>query len=107
MLFDFPSLDFQTLIDFPLISTLQATLRMKFTMDDGKVDPVAYRMKFTPHPHSGDEWWVSLISIQLHCSFGYNDATGNDEFGVPIWPPEDFRQNNLNPKPNPKTNLKN
>ena len=56
MLFDFPSLDFQTLIDFPLISTLQATLRMKFTMDDGKVDPVAYRMKFTPHPHSGDEW---------------------------------------------------
>ena len=57
----FPFLDFQTLIDF--LSTLQATLRMKFTMDDGKVDPVAYRMKFTPHPQSGDEWWVTLISI--------------------------------------------
>jgi hypothetical protein len=36
----------------------QATLRMKFTMDDGKVDPVAYRMKFTPHPQSGDKWFV-------------------------------------------------
>ena len=34
----------------------KATLRMKTTLEDGKVDPVAYRIKFTPHHRSGDEW---------------------------------------------------
>ena len=34
----------------------QATLRMKYVMEDGKLDPVAYRIKFVPHTRSGDEW---------------------------------------------------
>jgi glutaminyl-tRNA synthetase len=34
----------------------QATLRMKYVMEDGKMDPVAYRIKFVPHTRSGDEW---------------------------------------------------
>ena len=38
-----------------------ATLRMKITMEDGKQDPVAYRIKFTPHPHSGDKWFESDV----------------------------------------------
>ena len=39
-----------------LFCHLQATLRMKTTLEDGKIDPVAYRIKFTPHHRSGDEW---------------------------------------------------
>lgn len=33
-----------------------ATLRMKTTLEDGKMDPVAYRIKFTPHHRTGDQW---------------------------------------------------
>ena len=33
-----------------------ATLRMKTTLEDGKMDPVAYRIKFTPHHRSLDKW---------------------------------------------------
>lgn len=35
---------------------LKATLRMKVTLEDGKMDPVAYRIKYTAHHRSGDEW---------------------------------------------------
>ena len=35
----------------------EATLRMKMTMEDGKTDPVAYRIKYTPHHRSGDKWY--------------------------------------------------
>lgn len=38
----------------------EATLRMKTVMEDGKMDPVAYRIKYTPHHRSGDEWYESL-----------------------------------------------
>ena len=34
----------------------QATLRMKTTLEDGKQDPVAYRIKFTAHHRTGDAW---------------------------------------------------
>lgn len=36
----------------------EATLRMKLVMEDGKMDPVAYRVKYTPHHRTGDNWWV-------------------------------------------------
>jgi glutamyl/glutaminyl-tRNA synthetase len=35
-----------------------ATLRMKTTLEEGKKDPVAYRIKFTPHHRTGDKWFV-------------------------------------------------
>jgi glutaminyl-tRNA synthetase len=35
-----------------------ATLRMKMVMEDGKMDPVAYRIKFTPHHRTGDAWCI-------------------------------------------------
>lgn len=35
----------------------EATLRMKMVMEDGKLDPVAYRIKYTAHHRSGDEWY--------------------------------------------------
>lgn len=33
-----------------------ATLRLKCTLEEGKVDPVAYRIKFLPHTRTGDKW---------------------------------------------------
>ena len=34
----------------------EAVLRMKHTLAEGKKDPVAYRIKFTPHHRSKDKW---------------------------------------------------
>lgn len=39
-----------------LFSEGEATLRMKMVMEDGKLDPVAYRIKYTAHHRSGDKW---------------------------------------------------
>lgn len=39
-----------------LFSEGEATLRMKMVMEDGKMDPVAYRIKYTPHHRTGDQW---------------------------------------------------
>lgn len=33
-----------------------ATLRLKVTLEEGKIDPVAYRIKYCSHPRSGDKW---------------------------------------------------
>lgn len=44
-----------------------ATLRMKTTLEDGKMDPVAYRIKFTPHHRSGDEWCIYPTYDFTHC----------------------------------------
>ncbi|KAL5516066.1 hypothetical protein EMCRGX_G001329 [Ephydatia muelleri] len=45
----------------------EATLRMKMTLEDGKQDPVAYRIKYTAHPHSGDEWCIYPTYDYTHC----------------------------------------
>ena len=36
----------------------EAVLRLKFTMEDGKKDPVAYRIKFVPHHRTGNTWCI-------------------------------------------------
>lgn len=44
-----------------------ATLRMKTTLEEGKKDPVAYRIKFTPHHRTGSEWCVYPTYDYTHC----------------------------------------
>ncbi len=45
----------------------QATLRMKITLEEGKVDPVAYRIKFIPHHRTGDQWCIYPTYDYTHC----------------------------------------
>ncbi|XP_012939846.1 glutamine--tRNA ligase [Aplysia californica] len=45
----------------------EATLRMKTTLEEGKKDPVAYRIKFTPHHRTGDEWCIYPTYDFTHC----------------------------------------
>ena len=45
----------------------KASLRMKHVMEDGKKDPVAYRIKFTPHHRTGDEWCIYPTYDFTHC----------------------------------------
>ena len=45
----------------------EATLRMKVRLADGKQDPVAYRIKVTPHPRTGDQWHVYPTYDYAHC----------------------------------------
>jgi hypothetical protein len=45
----------------------EATLRMKLVMEDGKMDPVASRVKYTPHHRTGDKWWVWAWSGMAGC----------------------------------------
>lgn len=45
----------------------EATLRMKTTLEEGKKDPVAYRLKFTPHHRTGDTWCIYPTYDFTHC----------------------------------------
>ena len=36
----------------------EATLRAKYVMEDGKLDPVLYRIKFCEHHRTKDKWCV-------------------------------------------------
>lgn len=45
----------------------EATLRLNLTLEEGKVDPVAYRIKFVTHHCSGDEWCIYPTYDYTHC----------------------------------------
>ncbi|CAD5119171.1 DgyrCDS7809 [Dimorphilus gyrociliatus] len=45
----------------------KATLRMKMIMLDSKQDPVAYRIKFSPHHRTGDKWCIYPTYDYTHC----------------------------------------
>ncbi|KAH8267623.1 hypothetical protein KR018_007072 [Drosophila ironensis] len=44
-----------------------ATLRLKLTLEEGKVDPVAYRIKFIPHHRTGAAWCIYPTYDYTHC----------------------------------------
>lgn len=44
-----------------------ATLRMKITLEEGKMDPVAYRIKFIPHHRTGSDWCIYPTYDYTHC----------------------------------------
>jgi glutaminyl-tRNA synthetase len=48
----------------------EATLRMKMDMKSNNPcmrDLIAYRVKFSPHPHSGDKWCIYPSYDYTHC----------------------------------------
>lgn len=45
----------------------EATLRMKTTLEEGKQDPVAYRIKYVPHHRTGDKWCIYPTYDYTHC----------------------------------------
>ncbi|KAL0274189.1 UNVERIFIED_CONTAM: hypothetical protein PYX00_006671 [Menopon gallinae] len=45
----------------------EATLRMKVTLEEGKQDPVAYRIKYLPHHRTGDKWCIYPTYDYTHC----------------------------------------
>ena len=45
----------------------EATLRMKITLEEGKQDPVAYRIKYVTHHRTGDEWCIYPTYDYTHC----------------------------------------
>lgn len=49
----------------------EATLRMKMVMEDGKMDPVAYRIKYTAHHRTGDTWYKHVTVILRDRYFFY------------------------------------
>lgn len=44
-----------------------ATLRMKITLEEGKVDPVAYRIKFIAHHRTKSDWCIYPTYDYTHC----------------------------------------
>lgn len=45
----------------------EATLRMKITLEEGKQDPVAYRIKMAPHHRTGNKWCIYPTYDFTHC----------------------------------------
>lgn len=45
----------------------EATLRMKVTLEEGKQDPVAYRIRFVTHHRTGNKWCVYPTYDFTHC----------------------------------------
>jgi len=45
----------------------EATLRLKVTLEEGKQDPVAYRIKYVAHHRTGDTWCVYPTYDYTHC----------------------------------------
>jgi len=45
----------------------EATLRLKVTLEEGKVDPVAYRIKYVAHHRTGSAWCVYPTYDYTHC----------------------------------------
>ena len=45
----------------------EATLRLKLTLEEGKVDPVAYRIKYCAHHRTGDTWCIYPTYDYTHC----------------------------------------
>lgn len=45
----------------------EATLRLNLTLEEGKVDPVAYRIKYVPHPRTGNKWCIYPTYDYSHC----------------------------------------
>ncbi|KAF7391735.1 hypothetical protein HZH68_011278 [Vespula germanica] len=45
----------------------EATLRMKVTLEEGKQDPVAYRIKYLPHHRTGNQWCIYPTYDFTHC----------------------------------------
>ncbi|OQR74314.1 glutamine--tRNA ligase-like [Tropilaelaps mercedesae] len=45
----------------------EATLRMKLTLEEGKQDPVAYRIRFCAHHRTGDKWCIYPTYDFTHC----------------------------------------
>lgn len=45
----------------------EATLRMKLTLEEGKVDPVAYRIKMSAHHRTGNTWCIYPTYDFTHC----------------------------------------
>ncbi|EFN78066.1 probable glutamine--tRNA ligase [Harpegnathos saltator] len=50
-----------------LLEEGEATLRMKVTLEEGKQDPVAYRIKYSPHHRTGDHWCIYPTYDYTHC----------------------------------------
>ncbi|KAH0944675.1 hypothetical protein HN011_009466 [Eciton burchellii] len=50
-----------------LLEEGEATLRMKVTLEEGKQDPVAYRIKYTLHHRTGNQWCIYPTYDYTHC----------------------------------------